>query len=166
VAEGIQDKDGRLIFQTVDPAQADQLQRPLTGGVAQFLAENVARHLKKRCRSEKPGLLGRASPMHLAKRDLLDADAAGRYAVRSLLAGETEKMVSLLPLREVAGPSECSLVAIREVAGVERPIPAAWIRDGAIPVTDEFFNYVNPLIGELAPCYGPLAEERNLVGKF
>ena len=166
VAEGIQDKDGRLVFQTVDPAQADPLQRPLTGGVAQFLAENVARDLTKRCRSEKPGLLGRASPMHLAPRDLLDADATGRYAVRSLLAGESNKMVSLLPLRDATGPSECSLVAIHEVAGVERPIPAAWIRDAAIPVTYEFIDYVNPLIGELAPCYGPLSEERNAVGKF
>lgn len=166
VAEGIQDKDGRLVFQTMEPAQADPLQRPLTGGVAQFLAEEVARNLTKRCRSEKPGLLGRASPMHLAPRDLLDADAAGRYAVRSLLAGESDKMVSLLPLRDAMGASECSLVAIHEVAGVERPIPAAWIRDAAIPVTDEFFDYVNPLIGELAPCYGPLSEERNPVGKF
>src|SRR5690242_12214288 len=166
VAEGIQDKDGRLVFQTMEPAQADPLQRPLTGGVAQFLAENVARNLTKRCRSEKPGLLGRASPMHLAPRDLLDADAAGRYAVRSLLAGESDKMVSLLPLRDAMGASECSLVAIHEVAGMERPIPAAWIRDAAIPVTDEFFDYVNPLIGELAPCYGPLSEERNAVGKF
>lgn len=166
VAEGIQDKDGRLVYQTVDATQADPLQRPLTGGVAQYLAENVARSLKKRCRSEKPGLLGRASPMHLAARDLLDAEAAGRSGVRSLLAGETDKMVSLLPLRDAAGASECSLVPIREVAGVERPIPAAWLRDGDIPVTARFFEYLNPLIGELAPCYASLPEEHNVVGKF
>ena len=165
VAEGIQDKDGRLVFQTVDAAQADPLQRPLTGGVAQFLAENVARNLKKRCRSEKPGLLGRASALHVAARDLLDAEAAGRTAVRSLLAGETEKMVSLLPLRNENGASECSLAPIREVVGVERPIPAAWIRNDAIPATQKFFNYLNPLIGGLAPCYGALPEERKVVGK-
>lgn len=166
VAEGIQDKESRLVCQTADPAQADPLQRPLTGGVAQFLAENVARSLKKRCRSEKPGLLGRASTAHIASRDLLDAEAAGRAAVRSLLAAETEKMVSLLPLRGAAGASESSLVAIREVAGVERPIPAAWIRDGAVPVTNEFFDYLDPLIGQLAPCYGALSEERSVVGKL
>lgn len=166
VAEGIQDANGRLVYQTVDPAQADPLQRPLTGGVAQFLAENVARSLKKRCRSEKPGLLGRSSTRHLAARDLLDAEATGRGAVRSLLADETEKMVSLLPLRDAASASECALVPMRDVAGVERPIPAAWISDGAIPVTDKFFEYLNPLVGELAPCYGPLSEERSVVGKF
>ena len=166
VAEGIQDEEGRLVYQTVDPAQADPLQRPLTGGVAQFLAEHVARSMKRRCRSEKPGLLGRASTMHVAARDLLDAEAAGRSAVRSLLAGETEKMVCLLPLRDAAGASECSLVPMREVAGVERPIPAPWISDGAIPVTDKFFEYLNPLVGELAPGYAPFSEERNVVGKF
>ena len=149
VSEGIRDRSGRYVYQVEDPTQSDPLHRPITGGVAQFLSEAVARNLKMRCRSEKPGLLGRASMLHAAAQDLKDADLVGRSAVRGLLAGETGKMVALLPLGD-AGETCTSFVPLDAVAEVERPIPAAWTRDGAIPVGDEFFQYLQPLIGELA----------------
>ena len=123
VSEGIRDRDGKYVYQVEDPAQSDPLNRPITGGVAQFLSEAVARHLKMRCRSEKPGLLGRASMLHAAPQDLKDADLVGRGAVRGLLAGETGKMVALLPLRD-AGENGYSFVPLDAVAEVERPIPA------------------------------------------
>ncbi|MFZ0338504.1 MAG: diphosphate--fructose-6-phosphate 1-phosphotransferase [Terracidiphilus sp.] len=154
VSEGIRDRNGKYVYQVEDPAQSDSLNRPITGGVAQFLSEEVARHLKMRCRSEKPGLLGRASMLHAAPQDLKDADLVGRGAVRGLLAGETGKMVALLPLRDV-GENGYSFVPLDAVAEVERPIPATWTRDGAIPVGDEFFQYLEPLIGELVPYCVP-----------
>jgi 6-phosphofructokinase 1 len=154
VSEGIRDRNGRYVYQVEDPAQSDPLHRPITGGVAQFLSEAVARHLRMRCRSEKPGLLGRASMLHVSPQDLKDADLVGRCAVRGLLAGETGKMVALLPLRD-PGETGTSFVPLDEVAEVERPIPAAWTRDGAIPVGDEFFQYLEPLIGELVPYCVP-----------
>ncbi len=156
VSEGIRDADGKYVFQVDDPAQSDPLQRPITGGVAQFLSEAVARNLKMRCRSEKPGLLGRASMLHAAPQDLKDADLVGRAAVRGLLAGETGKMVALLPLCD-AGETGNSFVPLDAVAEVERPIPAEWTRDGAIPVGDEFFQYLEPLIGELVPYWDPFS---------
>jgi 6-phosphofructokinase 1 len=155
VAEGIRDHDGRYIYQVADPAQSDPLQRPITGGVAQFLAEAVARGLKMRCRSEKPGLLGRSSMLHASAQDQRDADLVGRAAVRGLLAGETEKMVSLLPLEE-QNSRGYEFVALDRVAEVERPIPSVWIRDGAIPVKDSFFEYLRPLVGDLVPYCAPL----------
>jgi 6-phosphofructokinase 1 len=154
VSEGIRDRSGRYVYQVEDPTQSDPLHRPITGGVAQFLSEAVARNLKMRCRSEKPGLLGRASMLHAATQDLKDADLVGRSAVRGLLAGETGKMVALLPLGD-AGEAGTSFVPLDAVAEVERPIPAAWTRDGAIPVGDEFFQYLQPLIGELATYCDP-----------
>ncbi len=155
VAEGIRDREGKYVYQVADPTQSDPLQRPITGGVAQFLAEAVARNLKMRCRSEKPGLLGRASMLHAAMQDQKDADLAGRAAVRGLLAGETEKMVALLPLAAKC-ETGYELVALERVAEVERPIPAEWIGDGAIPVKEGFFEYVGPLVGELVPYCAPL----------
>jgi 6-phosphofructokinase len=152
VAEGIHDAAGHLIYQTMDASQADALQRPLTGGVGQFLAETVARHLRLRCRCEKPGLLGRSSMVHVSARDMKDAELVGRGGVRALLAGETEKMVSLRPLHPSAEPGY-EFVPFSEVAGLERPIPAEWISDGAIPVKDAFFQYLQPSIGSLAPYY-------------
>jgi ATP-dependent phosphofructokinase / diphosphate-dependent phosphofructokinase len=154
VAEGIRDRQGRFVYQSADPTQNDPLERPITGGVAQFLADAVARHLTMRCRSEKPGLLGRASRLHAAVQDQKDADLVGRASVRGLLAGESEKMVALLPL---AARSELGyeFVPLERVADVERPIPREWIGNGAIPLEVSFFNYLRPLIGELLPYSAP-----------
>jgi len=150
VSEGIRDRNGKVVYQVEDPAQNDPLHRPITGGVAQFLSDAVARHLRMRCHSEKPGLLGRASMLHAAIQDLKDADLVGRAGVRAIAAGETEKMVSLLPIGTERG---YELVPLSEVADAERPLPAEWILDAAIPVGDRFFNYVRPLVGELTPYF-------------
>jgi 6-phosphofructokinase len=150
VAEGIRDAQGRYVYQVEDPTQSDPLKRPITGGVAQFVAEAVARNLKIRCRSEKPGLLGRASALHASEQDRKDADLVGRAAVRGLLAGETEKMVSLLPLH-AQSETGYEFVPLDKVAEAERPIPREWIGDGPIPVKDGFFEYLRPLMGELVP---------------
>ena len=158
VAEGIRDAVGRFVYQVEDPTQNDPLKRPLTGGVAQFLAEAVARNLKIRCRSEKPGLLGRASMLHASAQDKKDADLVGRAAVRGLLAGESGKMVSLLPLSN-PGKNEYDFVPLEEVAEIERPIPAEWIGDGAIPVLDAFLRYLRPLVGDLPAYCTALQEE-------
>lgn len=152
VSEGIRDRSGKYVYQVSDPTQSDPLQRPITGGVAQFLSEAVARNLKMRCRSEKPGLLGRSSMLHASVQDRMDADLVGRAAVRGLLAGESGKMVSLLPLGNPDGKSY-SYVPLKNVAEAERPIPADWICDGAIPVGEKFFAYVRPLVGDLTPYF-------------
>lgn len=174
VAEGIRNPDGSFVYQSADPAQADPLKRPICGGVAQFLAETVAARLKVRCRSEKPGLLGRASELHTAAQDRADAELVGRAAVGGLRAGETEKMVALLPLAgakqtgaKQAGDRAAgfSFVPLREVAEIERPIPAAWTAAGAIPVNAGFFDYLQPLIGTLNESCETLPVAMNIFGK-
>ena len=154
VSEGLRGPDGQLIYETADPSQADALQRPLPGGVGQFLAGVVAHGLKIRCRTEKPGLLGRSSMLHASSRDLEDAELVGRAGVRALLAGHSEEMVSLRPLDD-PGTTGCDLVPLHAVAGKERAIPAAWLSPAATSVNDGFLAYVRPLIGSLMPYHSP-----------
>ena len=154
VSEGIRDAEGRLVYQTADPSQMDALRRPLTGGVGQFLAETVARELKFRCRSEKPGLLGRASMLHASERDEADAELVGKQGVLAMMAGETGKMISLCPLGADAG---WKLVGLEQVGGVEREIPREWTDDGPLAINDGFLRYVRPLIGGLLEYHAPLS---------
>lgn len=148
VSEGIRHEDGSLVFEMNDPSQLDPLKRPMTGGVGQFLAGVVAKNLKIRCRSEKPGLLGRASMALVSIQDQHDAELVGRAGVQALLAGEADKMVALRPLKN-SGPLGYDLVPLSAVAGVERAIPAEWLTNGPLAVTDEFVEYLRPLVGEL-----------------
>jgi 6-phosphofructokinase 1 len=148
--EGIRNPDGSLVYELTDPTQLDPLARPMTGGVGQFMANLVGESLKIRCRTEKPGLIARAAMAHVSAQDQKDAELVGRAGVRALAAGETEKMVSLLPIGIESG---YELVPLSEVSDAERPLPAEWIYDAAIPVGDRFFNYVRPLVGELTPYF-------------
>lgn len=148
VSEGLKDKAGRPVFENADPAQADAFKRPLPGGVGRFLAETVARRLKIRCRDEKPGLLGRASMLHVSQRDKMDAELVGRSAYEALQKGENEKMVALTPLRPQE-PAGIKLIPLESVSGPDRAIPKEWIGGGNPPTNQKFLNYLQPLIGDL-----------------
>lgn len=147
VGEGIRFADGSLVYQTTASGQADPLKRPLTGGVARHLATRVSERLGIRCRSEIPGLLGRASMRHVATRDTEDAYAVGHAGVAALRDGMRDVMVSLQPLR--GDRSQTSLIPLAKAGGEERTIPSEWLRDGPLPVNNAFMNYVRPLVGEL-----------------
>lgn len=147
VAEGIRHADGSLVYETRDAAQSDPLKRPMTGGVAQHLATIVGQRLGIRCRSEKPGLLGRASMALTSAQDLADAALVGRAGVRALVSGETNVMVALDPLEGSATTTH--LVPLKEAAGSERTIPAAWLQSGPLPVRQEFLDYIGRLTGPI-----------------
>jgi len=118
----------------------------MIGGVAQHLATIVGERLGLRCRSEKPGLLGRSSIGCVAEQDLEDAALVGRTGVQELVSGDTDVMVSLEPL---GSASKTRLVPLADAAGYERTIPNDWLQRGPIPVNQQFFDYVSPLVGPI-----------------
>jgi 6-phosphofructokinase 1 len=160
VSEGIRNVDGSLVYEMGDPSQLDPLKRPMTGGVGQFLAGIVGENLRIRCRSEKPGLLGRSSMAHVSVQDRQDAELVGRAGVRALLAGESDKMVALRPLADVdIGEAGYDLVPLSATAGHERTIPVEWLSDGPLAVTKSFNEYLRPLVGDLrrySPAFSSL----------
>ena len=163
VAEGIRNADGNLVYENTDPVQQDSLKRSIVGGIGQHLAGLVAKNLKIRCRSEKPGLLGRASMAHLSKQDYDDALLVGRAAIEALARGDTDKMVALRGLQNQ--DTHCfDLVPLSEVAGAERTIPTAWLTEGPLAVSDEFRRYARPLVGELNRYIPNFTEHLSLTG--
>jgi len=153
VNEGIRTADGKLVYEVATSTQRDALNRALPGGVANYLTDVVTQNLKIRCRSEKPGLCGRASMLHLSKQDWRDADLVGRAAVRAAIDGQSDVMVSLLPIT-VGG---YDLVALDSAAGKDRPIPADWLDAGELGVNQHFLSYVRPLVGDLLAYAPPLS---------
>lgn len=152
VSEGLQNAAGNPIYEIGDPSQADPHRRPMPGGVGRYLANVVASRLKLRCRSEQPGLIGRSSAPHVSSRDCEDAELVGRAGVLALLAGHSEKMVSLRPL-DASGDTGYDLVSLKDVAGKQRRFPAAWLSERAAAISKEFLDYVRPLIGDLIPYH-------------
>ncbi len=148
ICEGLRDRAGRPIYESEDASQADALKRPLPGGASRFLAQIVTRELKIRCRDEKPGLIGRASMLHIATQDLQDADFVGTEGVRALRAGHRAMMIALKPLQR-RKESSSDLIPLESVACADRTIPQSWLSDDDVPVNSKFLEYVRPLIGDL-----------------
>ena len=148
VSEGTRYADGRPVFEQQMPPTNGLPNRPLIGGVAQYLSGLVTKHTGFRCRSEKPGLLGRSSAAYVSAQDLADAELVGREAVRALLRGETDRMVSLLPL-EQANATVCQLVPFSAVSLGSRAVPTEWLSDEGLGINDACRDYMRPIIGEL-----------------
>ena len=145
VAEGLRNPDGSFVYQLTAGSQADPLQRPMTGGVGQYLATVASDRLGIRCRCEKPGLLGRASIAHVSQQDIRDSAAVGRAGVQALAADARDVMVALRPLNKtnMANTTLVPLAAAEE----ERAIPRNWLGAGGVPLRQEFFTYLRPLVG-------------------
>ena len=146
VSEGISYADGTPVFQQILPSGGKTPVRPLIGGVAQHLSGLVAEHLGLRCRSEKPGLIGRSALALVSPRDLQDAEETGRACAQALARGETGKMASLLPLGAAEG---VELIPLALAAGPRKALPEAWLTNDAITVNAQFRTYAAPLAGEL-----------------
>ncbi len=157
VSEGIQYADGRRVFEQKGTSN----NRPLIGGVAQYLSGIVGDNLGIRCRSEKPGLIGRSCMAQRSTQDLMDAERVGREGVRALVAGESDVMVSLCPLDE-CGETGVSLVPLSEAGSSYRRIPAEWLTNDAQAVRNGFRDYLRPLIGELTYYPRPLSARPRL----
>jgi 6-phosphofructokinase len=160
VSEGIGDAAGNPVFEQKTASPKNPLNRPLIGGVAQYLSGIVAENLGIRCRSEKPGLIGRSCIAQVSGQDRSDAELVGREGVRALLAGQTDCMVSLCSL-DGHSETEFKLVALRH-AGTRRALPVEWLSTGPIPFNDAFLRYLSPIVGDLSYYPSPLSERKEL----
>ena len=121
------------------------------GDVSAHLANLIIRRLGYKARSEKPGLLGRASIAWQSEADRQEAELCGRAAVDAATSGESGKMVAL---RRVPGPHyrcETFLADISQVMMTERKLPEEFINQRGNGVTEEFKTWCRPLLGSPLP---------------
>ena len=115
------------------------------------MANLVIKRLGYKARSEKPGLIGRASILLQSSIDREEAVEAGRRAVQAVLAGETGKMVAFRRRSDSPYRSEPFLVEISQVMMTERVLPDAYINAEGNGVTEVFKDWCRPLLGEELP---------------
>lgn len=147
-SEGLKGPDGAPI---VEPVYRSG-RATYFGDVSAHLAMLVIKRLGYKARSEKPGLLGRASIALSSPVDRAEAVLVGEEAVRAAVAGESGKMVALVREPGDAYRVTAKLVSVQEVMLSERTMPDAFINEAGNGVTEAFVRWLEPLIGEpLAP---------------
>jgi len=154
VTEGVRSADGKPVYEVSTDTQRDALDRALPGGVGAYLANLVTTRLKIRCRTEKPGLCGRASMLHVSQQDLADAELVGRAAVRAALDNRTRLVISLNPLS-----SEVPTEVVEPTEG-HRPMPPDFLDGSPRAVSQKFLSYIRPLVGDLIDYAVPLTSQR------
>lgn len=152
VSEGIRDKDGNFIgamSSTIDAFGHKQL-----GGVAVFLGDYLEEKLNLGYRAIELSSPQRAASYIRSESDVLEAIEVGRHAVLFALQGETNKMVGIKRIQNNPYKIEYIPVDVRKVANQEQTIPENWLTENKKGVTQDFFDYIYPLIeGEYKQKY-------------
>ncbi|WP_088187319.1 diphosphate--fructose-6-phosphate 1-phosphotransferase [Desulfosporosinus sp. FKA] len=144
VSEGIKDSQGNSVV----PPLMTKGRDVYFGDVGTHLAMLVIKELGIKARSEKPGIIGRASIAYQSSRDREEAILAGAYSVQAALQGETGKMVGFKRISNQPYQCEPMLIPLEEVMMHEKKLPNQYINERGNGVTPEFIEYCRPLIGE------------------
>lgn len=121
----------------------------LAMNLAHRLALLIAENLKIRARSEKPGLLGRASSAYISQIDWEEARMCGHAAVQAALGNESGKMVAIVRAQGEPYASTQGLIELAKVAYLEKPFPAEWRNPEGNDVLPAFREYILPLVGSV-----------------
>lgn len=143
VSEGLKDKEGIPIAPPIFKTE----RATYFGDVGTHLATLVIEKLGIKARSEKPGILGRASIAHQSDVDVQEAIEAGAYAAKCAVEGKTGAMVGVKRLSTEPYECETILIPIEEVMMNEKAMPDEFISERGNDVTPEFVEWCKPLIG-------------------
>ncbi len=153
VSEGIKLADGRYVCELsggagyVDPFGHKQLQ-----GTAAYLAGYLGAEIGCKTRSIEFSTLQR-SASHMASRvDVDEAFMVGGAAVKAADEGDTGKMVVIDRVADDPYMSAAGIYDVHRIANNEKLVPRSWMNKEGNYVTDEFINYIEPLIqGDYQP---------------
>ena len=146
VSEGIRHSDGSFVAEAKISA-TDGFGHAQLGGTATRLAAAVKHKMGVKVRGVELSLLQRCAAHLASQTDIDEAFLAGKAAVETALAGETGKMIAFK--RDVVdGKYNCSIVTqpISVCANMEKSVPREWISESGTFMTQEFIDYVRPLI--------------------
>ena len=147
VCEGQLDEQGQAFGADVRSGSRGSLAMNLGHRLAMLVSQN----LKLRARSEKPGLIGRASSLTISPIDWDEAYLCGRDAVKAAVSGFGKHMIGLVREQGAGYLVTTRVESLKEVAYVEREVPADWRSENGNGILPEFFDYAVPFIGRVPP---------------
>lgn len=165
VGEGLVDKDGNYV--SVETSSTDAAGHTQLGGVGEFLKDLVESQIGAKARVARLGITQRAAAHLSSKTDADEAFLVGQAAVKAAIAGESDKLVTLVRGDGDTYTCETGLSALGDVTGSLKRLPKEWINEDGVSLNFQFFRYATPLIqGEVTvpydnglPAYAKLGKE-------
>ena len=153
VSEGIKLADGRYVSELSGGADyVDAFGHKQLQGTAAYLANFLRAETGCKTRSIAFSTLQR-SASHMASRvDVDEAFMVGGAAVNAADEGDSGKMVVIDRVADDPYMSAAGIYDVHRIANNEKLVPRSWMNKEGNYVTDEFINYVEPLIlGDYQP---------------
>lgn len=153
VSEGIKLADGRYVCELSGGADyVDAFGHRQLQGTAAYLAGFLGAELGCKTRSIEFSTLQR-SASHMASRvDIDEAFMVGGAAVKAADEGDTGKMIVIDRVSDDPYMSAAGIYDVHRIANNEKLVPREWVNKEGDYITDEFINYIEPLIqGDYQP---------------
>lgn len=153
VSEGVKDASGSMYSEIIGNATAvDAFGHKILSGVGQYLANYIGRTLKCKVRSIELSTVQRCGAHMVSRVDITEAFQVGGAAVKAAFGGKSGCMVILKRVSQEPYICVTDVADVHDIANIEKKVPREWINADGDYVTQEFIQYVEPLIqAELTP---------------
>lgn len=142
-SEGLKDIKGNPIVKPI----FQQGRSIYFGDVSSHLARLVTQKLGIKARSEKPGILGRASIAWQSQVDREESIVAGKTACQAILDQESGSMIGFKRIHTSPYAITTMLIPFEEVMLAEQNLPLSFLSDSGIDVRPQFCEWCKPLTG-------------------
>ena len=144
VSEGIKDAKGQYISAT--SAVEDTFGHSQLSGTGKCLEYIIKQNIQVKVRSVEINILQRCAAHMSSITDIGEAFRLGRHAVEVALQGKTAVMVTAIRKSNSPYSVDMGDTDVKNVAGLVKHVPREWINDMGNDLTQEFIDYVYPLI--------------------
>ena len=153
VSEGIKTADGRYVCENSSGSETkDAFGHIQMTGTASYLAGLVQKELGCKARAVELSTLQRAAAHLASKIDVDEAFNVGGACVKAADEGRTGVMVVIVRVSDDPYQSTTDVNDVHRIANDEKVVPRNWISKSGNYVTEEFLDYVRPLIqGQYSP---------------
>lgn len=146
VSEGLKDLDGQYISGSATGDTADVFGHKNIAGTGRILEQLVRDKLGCKVRSVELNLMQRCAGHITSRIDLQEAQMLGAAAVRSAVAGNSGKMMTIVRKNVMPYGIKFSAVPVELAANREKTVPTDWITANGNYVTKEMLEYLEPLV--------------------
>lgn len=155
VSEGVKTEDGRYVCDFIDSARSiDSFGHTQLTGTARVLADLVAKRIGCKVRAVEFSSLQRCAAHIASLTDQSEAFMVGQKAVEAANEGHSGMFIQLNRIGDDPYMCETALCDVGLVANEKKDVPLSWMNEGNNYVSEEFINYVKPLIvGEVSIEY-------------
>ena len=147
VSEGIKTDEGKYVCEYASSSTTtDAFGHIQMSGTAAFLATVVRNELGCKTRAVELSTLQRAAAHLASKIDVDEAFNVGGATVKAADEGSSGVMVVIDRVSDDPYQSATGVYDVHRIANSEKVVPREWINEKGNYVTEEFLDYVRPLI--------------------